>query len=252
MWMLWLELFLLAIVANTLSALSGGGAGLIQFPALIFLGLPFGTALGTHKIASVALGLGACWSHLKAGTLQKHQSMLILASGLPGVVIGSVLVLQIPDRWAQLALGSLTLGLALYSMMKPTLGQQHAPRNWQGRGLWLGMSGLFVIGVLNGSVTSGTGLFLTVWLVRWFGLDYRHAVAYTLVLCGVFWNGCGAAVVALLGSVAWHWLPPLLLGSLLGGYLGTRLGQIKGNRWIKIAFEWTTFAVGCKLIWSAL
>ena len=41
---------------------------------------------------------------------------------------------------------------------------------------------LFMIGVLNGSLTSGTGLFVTLWLIRWFGLDYKMAVAYTLIL----------------------------------------------------------------------
>ena len=47
-------LFLASFIANWFSALSGGGAGLIQFPMLIFLGLPFGVALATHKVASVA------------------------------------------------------------------------------------------------------------------------------------------------------------------------------------------------------
>jgi len=49
-------LLLVSLVANTFSAFSGGGAGLIQFPVLLFLGLSFGVALATHKVASVALG----------------------------------------------------------------------------------------------------------------------------------------------------------------------------------------------------
>jgi len=53
-----LLLFIVSLVANLFSAFAGGGAGLLQFPALIFLGLPFGVALATHKVASVALGVG--------------------------------------------------------------------------------------------------------------------------------------------------------------------------------------------------
>ena len=41
----------IAIGANALSALAGGGAGLVQLPALILLGLPFSMALATHKVA---------------------------------------------------------------------------------------------------------------------------------------------------------------------------------------------------------
>ncbi|MEF1339048.1 sulfite exporter TauE/SafE family protein, partial [Vibrio rotiferianus] len=50
-WLDTLTLFFGSLVANTLASLSGGGAGLLQFPLLIFLGLPFSVALGTHKVA---------------------------------------------------------------------------------------------------------------------------------------------------------------------------------------------------------
>ena len=55
--LLQMGLAITAVVANALSAFAGGGAGLVQLPALILLGLPFAMALATHKIASVALGL---------------------------------------------------------------------------------------------------------------------------------------------------------------------------------------------------
>jgi uncharacterized membrane protein YfcA len=107
---------------------------------------------------------------------------------------------------------------------------------------------IFGIGILNGSLTSGTGLFVTIWLIRWFGLDYKRAVAYTLILVGLFWNGTGAITLGLLGEIKWNWLPALLLGSLLGGYFGAHLAITKGNRWIKRIFEVITLLVGIKLI----
>ena len=51
-------IFLISFISNTFSAISGGGAGLIQLPALILSGIPYYQALATHKIATVALGLG--------------------------------------------------------------------------------------------------------------------------------------------------------------------------------------------------
>ena len=245
-----LVLFVISLVANLFSAFSGGGAGLIQLPALIFLGLPFVVALATHKVASVALGIGATLRHLREGGLEKSIALFILATGLPGVVVGAHLIVGVSGRAAEIALGILTAGLGLYSWLNPQLGQSHQVRNRDRRGLVLGGLGLFFIGALNGSLTSGTGLFVTLWLVRWFGFDYRRAVAYTLVLVGVFWNGTGALTLGFLAEIRWSWLPVLLAGSLLGGYLGAHLAITKGNRWIKRAFEVITLSIGIKLVWG--
>jgi len=240
-------LFFVSLLANLFSAFAGGGAGLLQLPALIFLGLPFGVALATHKIASVALGVGATVRHLREGGLKRRFAVFILATGVPGVLLGASVILQVPGRYAEIALGVLTLGLGIYSVVKGQLGLVEQPRNREGAGLWWGGLGLFAIGVLNGSLTSGTGLFVTLWLVRWFGADYRQAVAYTLVLVGIVWNGTGALALGILGEVRWDWLPALLLGSLLGGYAGAHLAILKGNQWIKRAFELVTLLVGAKL-----
>ncbi len=243
-----LLLFAISLLANLFSALAGGGAGLIQLPALIFLGLPFGLALATHKVASVALGVGATLRHLKSSALERRFALFILGCGLPGVVLGASVILQIPGRSAEIALGLLTMALGIYSWLSPQLGQQLAPRHRDLHGHLVGGTVIFLIGILNGSLTSGTGLFVTLWLVRWFGLDYKLAVAYTLILVGLFWNGSGAITLGLLGDIYWQWLPALLLGSLIGGYLGAHLAIVKGNRLIKRTYEVITLAVGLKLI----
>ena len=243
-----LILFLISLVANLFSAFAGGGAGLIQLPALIFLGLPFGVALATHKVASVALGIGATARHLRERALEWLFALFILACGVPGVVLGAGLILKVPDQAARIALGLLTIGLGIFSWRRPELGLAYAPRHRHRAGYLAGGLGLFTIGILNGSLTSGTGLFVTLWLVSWFGLDYRRAVAYTLVLVGVFWNGSGALTLGMLGEIRWSWLPALLLGSLLGGYAGAHLAIVKGNRWIKRVYEVITVLVGVSLI----
>ena len=243
-----LLIFTISLVANVFSALSGGGAGLIQLPVLIFLGLPFGIALATHKVATVALGIGATARHLRESHLERQFALLMIITGLPGVILGASFILQVPDRIAEICLGALTLGLGVYSFLSPGLGQQHQPLHRNQRGYIIGGGVMLIIGVLNGSLTSGTGLFATLWLVRWFGMDYKRAVAYTLVLVGLFWNGTGALTLGILGDIHWPWIPALLLGSLLGGYLGAHLAIVKGNKLIKRSFEVVTLLIGLKLI----
>jgi len=238
----------ISVIANAFSAFAGGGAGLFQLPALIFLGSTFSTALATHKLASVALGIGATLRHSQDSQLNRAYVAIILLSGLPGVLLGANIVLTIPDDVAKFSLGILTLFLGIYSHFQANLGQTQQLMPLTAPRIIIGMIVLLIIGILNGSLTSGTGLFVTIWLVRWFGFDYKHAVAYTLILVGLFWNGVGALTLGLQTSIIWDWIPPLLLGSFIGGYIGAHLSIKQGNKWIKIVFEVLSIAVGLKLI----
>jgi hypothetical protein len=243
-----LVLFVIAVIANWFSALAGGGAGLIQLPILIFMGLPFSLALATHKVATVALGIGATVRHLK----EKHSSIrllaLMLVAGIPGVILGAYFIIDVNDRWAEIVLGALTLSLACYSMMKPELGLEGNPVHRDIRGVIIGGIGLFVIGLANGALSAGSGLFVTLWLVYWFGLNYRLAVAHTLIAVGLGWNASGAITMTLLAEVKWDWLPALVCGSFVGGYLGAHSSIKAGNIWIKRCYELVTLVVGIKLL----
>ncbi|MEC8523679.1 MAG: sulfite exporter TauE/SafE family protein [Pseudomonadota bacterium] len=245
-----LVLFLIAVAANWFSALAGGGAGLIQLPILIFLGLPFSLALATHKIATVALGFGATLRHLREGHLDKLLLLVIFAAGAPGVVLGALFIVDVNGRHAEIALGILTLLLSLYSWFRPELGLTAQPKHRNALGWIIGGVGLFVFGFANGALSAGSGLFVTLWLVYWFGLDYKLAVAQTLVAVGLGWNGTGAVTMGAVAEVKWDWIPALIAGSLVGGYLGAHTSIQSGNLLIKRLYEVVTLLVGLKLLWG--
>ena len=48
-------ILLISFFSNTFSAISGGGAGLLQLPALILSGTPYYQALASHKFATCLL-----------------------------------------------------------------------------------------------------------------------------------------------------------------------------------------------------
>lgn len=241
-------LFIVAVVANWFSALAGGGAGLIQLPALIFLGLPFPLALATHKIATVALGIGATGRHLKEGHLNWPLVLLIIVAGGPAVILGVLAILDFDPRSAEIILGLLTLALVLYSFFKPDLGQQSQEKHRHVWGYVIGALGLFVFGFINGALSAGSGLFVTLWLIYWFGLDYKTAVAQTMLGVGLVWNAIGALSMGVMAEVQWSWLPALLIGSLVGGYLGAHTSILSGNKVVKRVFELITLIAALKLL----
>ena len=241
-----------SIFSNFISALSGGGAGLIQLPALLFLGLPFSKALATHKVASVALGLGASIPHIKRNNLQINYGLLILIPGIPGVLIGSYCASILPNNFSTILLGFLTLFLSFFSINNKKLGRSNHKIRINTSRKFLGILGLFFIGFLNGYLSSGTGLFVTMWMVAVFNLSFSVAVSYTLIYVGIFWNGIGAINLGFTGNVIWSYIPILILGSLLGGYFGAYLSIIKGSKFIKSVFEFVSFSVGISILFKAL
>ncbi len=242
----------ISLISNFLSALAGGGAGLIQLPALILLGLPFAKALATHKLASVTLGIGASIRHYKEKNLSSKYSFIILIFGVPGVIIGTQIVLVIPDSLATLGLGLLILCLGIYSYKLNNAEESIKKIILTNSDIIKGGLIITLIGILNGSLTSGTGLFLTLWLVRWFKFSYTTAVAHTLVLVGIAWNGSGAILLSLNNEVKWIWLPSLVIGSLIGGYLGAHYSIKKGEKIVKKSFQLLALVMGTSLIVKGL
>ncbi|MDD5216152.1 MAG: sulfite exporter TauE/SafE family protein, partial [Methylococcales bacterium] len=186
--------------------------------------------------------------YFKEDLVQREFALFMLMVGLPAVILGSFAAIEIPDVFAKVALGLLTISLGMYSVFQTQLGQTYAPQHRDKSGFITGGLLLFLIGFLNGSIASGTGLFATILLVKWFGMDYKRAVAYTLVVVGLFWNGVGGVTLAIISQVKWAWIPALLLGSFVGGYLGAHLAILKGNLWIKRGYEIVTILVGLKLL----
>ena len=242
----------ISILSNFISALSGGGAGLIQLPALLFLGLPFSKALATHKVASVALGIGASIPHIKRNNIHRNYSLLILCSGIPGVLIGAYIASISPTKFSTFLLALLTLSLSLYTIKNNNLGNSSVPKKLNKSNILIGSLGLFIIGILNGYLSSGTGLFVTIWMIIIFKLSFSLSVAYTLIFVGIFWNGIGALSLGLSGNIIWNYIPILILGSLIGGYLGAYFSIIKGSKFIKLIFEIVSFSVGVSLLFRAL
>ena len=145
--------FLISFLSNTFSGISGGGAGLIQLPVLILSGIPYYQALATHKIATVALGIGSSVRNYKSLGNEADILLQILIYGIPGVVFGASIVEFISEEYLYLTLGIFSIFLALYSLKNENFGllAEEKKTNWilKLRFIFL----VFFIGILNGSIS---------------------------------------------------------------------------------------------------
>ena len=244
----YLLIYLISFISNTFSGISGGGAGLIQLPALILFGLPYYQALATHKVATVALGLGGSIRNFKSLRNDIYVLWQILIFGTPGVILGSSIVSFLSEQFLYLLLGLISIILALYSYLKPSLGLNSLDDNFNYSLKLRFVIPIFFIGILNGSVSSGTGLLVTILLIKIFKMDFLRAVSLTFFSVGIFWNAIGALFLSRIGSIPSNLLIILLLGSFTGGYFGAHLSNLKGNKLIKKTFTIVCLLVGVILI----
>ena len=242
-------LFIVALISNIFSAFSGGGAGVIQLPAILLLyEMSFITALASHKVATVALGVGATLKYFRKIQFDSKFIVVCLILGLPGVVAGANIISMVNDSIARIMLGTLIIIIALYSFSSKNFGEETTQVKQSFARVIITVVLITLIAMLNGSLSAGTGLMFTVFLIIFYGMDYKTAIAYTLIIVGFFYNLVGAIALGLFTQINTSIVLPLILGSLFGGYLGAKLALSKDNKTIKTIYQLVTVTVGVSLI----
>jgi len=247
-----ISILFISFFSNTFSAISGGGAGLLQLPTLILSGIPYYQALASHKLATVALGIGGSLRNYKSLKNDIEIALQILVFGFPGVIIGTSIVKHISEQYLYLILGIFSILLAFYSFLKPDLGLSSRKKELNLTHKIIFFIFIFLIGILNGSISSGSGLLVTILLIKTLGIDFLRAISLTFFSVGIFWNFTGAFFLSKVGPVPSKILFLLIIGSFTGGYFGAHLSKLKGNILIKKSFTIVCFSVGISLCIKAI
>jgi uncharacterized membrane protein YfcA len=244
--------FAASFAACFFSSLSGGGAGLILLPVLLFTGLPFINALASHKLAVGFIGIGATARFVRERLIDWRVFWWTAIVGLPLVVLGTRFAAAMPGAVMKPLVGGVIIAMVLISLIPKKTKAELGPALLNSRLLITG-SLLFVPAAFySGWISAGSGVFTTfiyLWLLRY---DQLHATAMTLSANGIFWNGVGAIAHILMGHVIWPLAPGLILGAVLGSYLGASVGIRKGNRFLRIMFLGTATVTGVILLFPAV
>lgn len=246
-------IFAFTFVSNLFAAVSGGGAGLVQFPFLILMGLPFPVALGTHKLAVVFSGVATLVRKRKEHSnysIDKAAACAMIFAGCPAVILGTLIAVIAPSHIAETAVGLVTIAMGCYSFSQKDLGKRSLTYRSPLR-LTIGYLLIFVLGVFSGSLSSGTGLFVTMVFILVFGLELKRAILHTMIFVSMLWCAVGAFTVGALTSIYWQWLPTMIIAAFSGAYLGTTLlFKIPRNK-IRLIFSIVAILSGVLLIYTA-
>ena len=78
-----------------IAGLTGIGAAVLVIPALIMLGLPAISAVGTGALYAVLMRIFATYEHLKLGNVRKRTAFYISLGGIPFAIVTAFFVLRL-------------------------------------------------------------------------------------------------------------------------------------------------------------
>lgn len=205
-----------------MNALAGGGT-FATLPALITLGLPANVANATSNVALLP-GAATSATHFRneleplGGLSVRALSAITLAGGL----VGSILLVLTPTRAFDFIIPwLLLLGLVVMLFGKSASDWLHERVTIGRRTLLIAQS---LLAIYGGYFGGGVGLMTTATYGLLASAHPRSLFAVRTLMLAVA-NFAAAIVFITVGLVRWVLCVPMLLGSIVGGWIGASIGR---------------------------
>lgn len=205
-----------------------GVASLLSFPVLLAVGLPPVTANVSNTIGMTPAGLSGSFGYRQE--LREHPvvTAVVLVTCAVGAVFGAMLLLGLPPGVFESVVPYLILFTCLLVGAQPTIskilrrGHEERAARHHLSPVTTFFSGL--VGVYGGYFGAGSGVMMVA--VLGFGTDLELRIVNGLktvaILAG---NVVAAAIFLVVADVDWAAAGLLAAGSVVGGYLGARVGR---------------------------
>ncbi len=248
---------LIGIFVGTLVGLTGLGGGVLLLPILIFgLGVSPIVAVGSDAAFNALTKIGAGFLHWKLRTLDWRLVGGLCIGSIPGALGGVLLIRHLRivygtefDGILRSFIGALLVFIPLLFLLQRSPQQSEALPGQSGKGFWPRVAGVgLVSGFLVGISSVGSGTIVMLMLAifvrsapaKLVGTDIVHAVILT---------GFTSVFYFRLGAVDTSLLLPLLIGSVPGALLGTRLATLIPSLWLRRVLCLSLIAAGAKMLW---
>ena len=217
-----LLVFAAGVVGGAMNALAGGGT-FATLPALLAIGLPANVANATSNVALLPGAATSAWAFRdELGPVGGVPARRLAGITFVGGLAGSVLLVLTPSRAFDLIIPWLVLYALVVLAFGPRASAWLRARATIGTRTLLAVQAL--LGLYGGYFGGGAGLMTTATYGLLAGHTPRELFApRTLMLATA--NAAAAIVFVATGLVRWSACLPMLAGSVLGGWLGARVGK---------------------------
>lgn len=239
-------IFLTALLAITISSMSGGGSSVIAIPIFLSMGIPFPMATAIQQVNSSFWVLPSAYNYLKGRKINWKFLIIYATVGLIGTYFGTLVVTSLDQKILSKLVGAIILLLIAFINYQKKLGlEEHQVRSkFKERLIYIFA---LPMGFYEGLFGSGNGLFFSIISAYTRGFDLIDALGHYLAMAFP-WVLFSALILIFKGYFDLHLMIPAAIGSLIGGYIGSRYASLKGNKFIKMVFTVFGIILGIKLL----
>ncbi|MFI7633736.1 sulfite exporter TauE/SafE family protein [Nonomuraea sp. NPDC049400] len=211
------------VVGGGINTVVGSGS-LITFPTLLAVGLPPIVANVSNNIGLVPGGLTGVMGYRPELKGQRERLLRLAPASVVGSLAGGLLLLNLPESSFNVIVSVLIALSCVLVVIQPRLSRMlaaHPGRTHGGPWLWLGT---LAAGAYGGYFGAGQGILLIGLMGILLHEDLQRINAAKNVLA-LLVNFTAAVLYTLVADVDWLAVLLVALGSMIGGFLGARVGR---------------------------
>ena len=242
----WQELviFLGGLWAGTINTVVGSGT-LVTFPILVALGITPVNAVVSNAMGLVAGGFSGAWGYRREARQVKRTLLKLVPLSLIGGLIGSLLLLNLPESVFGVVAPVLLLAALVLVIFQPKLSAWAKQRQAARGGTDPDAADnarippvlyilVFLIGVYGGYFTAAQGVLLMAVFGVFLQASLQQSNAIKVIL-SLLVNLVAAGMYLIIAPERIHWIVVLLIavGSLIGGFLGAKIGRKLSPVWLR-------------------
>jgi uncharacterized membrane protein YfcA len=207
-----------------------GVASLLSFPVLLAIGLPPVVANASNTVGMMPAGISGSFGYRAELRAHPGVTAVVVVTCGTGAVAGAVLLLALPSGVFEAVVPWLILFTCLLVGAQPLVsgwlrGRRSGPAPAR-RTRMSPVTTFFatLVGVYGGYFGAGSGVMMVA--VLGFGLDLELRIVNGLKTLAILASNLVATIIFVaVADLDWHVIALLAGGSLVGGYVGARVGR---------------------------
>jgi uncharacterized membrane protein YfcA len=268
-----LLIFVGALAAGLVGALTGLGGGVVIVPLLtLAFGVDIRYAAGASLVSVIATSSGAAAAYVREGFSNIRIGMFLEVATSCGALFGAYLAGVISPKWIGITFGVVLLYSAWQSVHQPaeapcgegerdrvasclrmhgTYPTPEGPREYCVHRVPLGFAMMLGAGTLSGLLGTGSGAFKVIAMDRAMGLPFKVSTTTSNFMIGVT-AAAGAGIYLHRGYIDPGLSMPVMLGVLAGATLGARLLIRSHTRTLRWVFAGVIFVLAVEMLLSSI